>query len=225
MSGTRQFASWAEQTRRKNSPSLQVWLCLILPALILCLLFGCGGTSSIPDPVHRTFGISGSLTPTVGGGGASVGLSGVASASTTADGSGNYSFTGLANGSYAVTPSHSGYSFSPSSQAVTISGVSVTGVNFAATPAAPTYTISGSVTPASSGAGSVMTLSWCCQCHHYRRCFRELQFHRCLQWLLHRYSQQPNSYLQPHQPAHHHQQRQHARRELYRHRFCQRHLL
>ena len=106
-----------------------------------------------------TFSLSGSLTPSVGGGGASVGLSGVASASTTADGSGNYSFTGLANGSYAVTPSHSGYSFSPSSQAVTISGVSVTGVNFAATPAAPTYTISGSVTPASSGAGSVMTLS------------------------------------------------------------------
>ena len=86
-------------------------------------------------------------------------LSGSASAGTTADSSGNYSFTGLANGSYAVTPSHSGYSFSPSSQAVTISGLSVTGVNFIASAAAPTYTISGSVTPASSGAGSIMTLS------------------------------------------------------------------
>jgi len=57
-------------------------------------------------------------------------LSGAASQSTTADASGNYTFSGLANGSYTVTPSKTGFSFSPASQPVTISGANVTGVNF-----------------------------------------------------------------------------------------------
>jgi len=147
------------QTRCKYLSKLHVWHYLALQIFILCSLYGCGGTNSVPNPVHQTFGISGVVNPSTGGAGTSVGLNGAASVSTTADSSGNYSFTGLANGSYAVTPSHSGYSFSPTSQPVTISDMSVTGVNFTATAAAPTYTISGSVTPASSGAGSVMTLT------------------------------------------------------------------
>jgi len=60
-------------------------------------------------------------------------LSAPAAGSTTADGSGNYSFTGLANGTYVVTPSHSGYTFSPSLQTVTINGADAAGVNFTAT--------------------------------------------------------------------------------------------
>ncbi len=122
---------------------------------------GCGGggaSQSFPLP-PQSFSILGTLSPTTGGAGATVALSGAASATTTADGSGNYSFSGLANGGYAVTPSHSGYSLSPTSQAVTINGANVTGVNFTATAVAPTYTISGTISPASSGAGSVMTLS------------------------------------------------------------------
>jgi hypothetical protein len=106
-----------------------------------------------------TFGLSGSLTPVAGGAGAKVTLSGVSTATVTADGSGNYSFSGLGNGGYAVTPSDTGYSFSPTSQAVTINGANVTGVNFTVTAVAPTYSISGSITPASSGAGSVVTLN------------------------------------------------------------------
>ena len=95
-----------------------------------------------------------------GGAGARVDLSGAASATATAaDASGNYSFTGLANGGYAVTPSHSGYSFNPSSQAVTLNGANVTGVNFTATAVAPTFTISGTISPASIAAGSTVTLS------------------------------------------------------------------
>ncbi len=68
-------------------------------------------------------------------------LSGAASATVTADVSGNYTFTGLANGAYAVTPSKSGFTFSLTSQAVTISGANVTAVNFTAT--AITWSISG----------------------------------------------------------------------------------
>ncbi len=55
------------------------------------------------------------------------------SAAVKADSSGNYSFTGLANGAYwATTPSKSGFTFSPTNEAVTISGASATAVNFTA---------------------------------------------------------------------------------------------
>ncbi len=107
----------------------------------------------------QTFSLSGTLTPAAGGAGSTVTLSGVASASTTSDGSGNYSFAALTNGNYALTPGHSGYSFNPTSQAVTINGANVTGVNFTATAVAPTYTISGNISPAATGAGSIATLS------------------------------------------------------------------
>jgi hypothetical protein len=69
-------------------------------------------------------------------------LSGAATAATTTDPSGRYSFGGLANGSYTVTPSRAGYTFSPTSAPVTVSGADAT-QNFTATavvlpPSAPT---------------------------------------------------------------------------------------
>jgi hypothetical protein len=103
-----------------------------------------------------TYSISGTIA---GGAASTVTLSGAASLSTTADGSGNFSFSGLANGSYAVTPSNAGYTFNPTSRAVTINGVNVSGVNFTATAAAPTYSISGTISQAATGAGSLVTLS------------------------------------------------------------------
>lgn len=66
--------------------------------------------------------------------GATVTLSGDASASTTSDGSGNYSFGSLLNGSYTVTPTKTGYTFSPVSISFSINNASVPGVNFVATP-------------------------------------------------------------------------------------------
>lgn len=57
----------------------------------------------------------------------------VPSGSVVADGSGNYSITGLPNASYTITPSLAGYTFSPTSRAVTVSGADVGGVNFTAT--------------------------------------------------------------------------------------------
>jgi len=104
----------------------------------------------------QTFSISGAITPAAGGGGASVALSGSIAANTTANGSGNYSFMNLTNGNYAVTPSNTGYTFFPLSQAVPIKGASASGINFTAT---PVYTISGTITPATAGSGALVTLS------------------------------------------------------------------
>ncbi len=52
----------------------------------------------------------------------------------TTDSSGFYSQSGFANGSYTVTPSQSGYSFTPASRSVTVSGVSQSGLDFIGTP-------------------------------------------------------------------------------------------
>jgi len=83
-----------------------------------------------------TLSISGTISPTVGGAGATVMLSGTATATTTADGSGNYSFASLGNGTYTVTPSSCGYSITPISQNVAVNGANQTGVNFTAAPEA-----------------------------------------------------------------------------------------
>ena len=50
----------------------------------------------------------------------------------TADGSGNYIIYYLGPGTYTVTPSKLGFTFTPTSQSVTITTASVTGVNFTA---------------------------------------------------------------------------------------------
>src|SRR6202043_55279 len=81
----------------------------------------------------QTFNLSGTITPSAGGAGASVALNGASSATTISSSSGNYVFSGLLNGNYAVTPSNTGYAFSPATQAVTINSVNVTSINFAAT--------------------------------------------------------------------------------------------
>lgn len=103
-----------------------------LPAIFL---WGCSAavsqTSTTPQS-GQTFSISGAISPTAGGSGATVSLSGVSTASTTTDGSGNYTFTGLSGGAYAVTPSKSGFGFNPTSQSATVNGANVTGVNFTA---------------------------------------------------------------------------------------------
>jgi len=108
----------------------------------------------------QTFTISGTISPVVGGSGATVTLSGAASATTIANSSGSYTFTGLASGAYTVTPSHTGYSFSPASQSATVNGANVTGTNFTATrQAGPTYSISGTISPTAGGSGATLTLS------------------------------------------------------------------
>ena len=103
----------------------------------------------------QIYSISGTISGP-GGAGATVTLTGASSATTTADGSGNYAFSGLTNGSYTVTPSNTGYSFTPASQSATVSGSNVIGLNF--TTATQTYSISGTV-GGPGGAGATVNLS------------------------------------------------------------------
>ena len=91
------------------------------------------------------------------GNGATITLGGTKSATVVADASGNYIFSGLANGSYTVTPSKAGFTFTPASRPVTINGANVTAVAFTAQTQG--WTVSGTITPAASGAGTVVALN------------------------------------------------------------------
>jgi hypothetical protein len=108
--------------------------------------------------VTQTWIVSGAISAASMGAGATVSLSGAASAQTTADSGGNYSFSGLSNGSYTVTPAKAGLIFTPASQPVTISGTNQNGINFTAQ-TAPTWNISGAITPAAAASGTSVMLS------------------------------------------------------------------
>jgi len=100
--------------------------------------------------------ISGTVSPLANGAGATLALAGPMTGSATADASGNYSFTGIADGVYTVTPSKSGFIFTPTNQTVTISGgTSSTGVNFTIQPI-PTYMVSGTI---AGGTSAIVSLS------------------------------------------------------------------
>jgi len=104
------------------------------------------------------FSISGTISPSAGGSGATLTLTGAASTTTTADNSGNYVFAGLPNGTYGVAPNHVGYTFSPSSQSTTVNGANVTGVNFTANPVSVPPSIT-SLNPASGPVGTSVTIT------------------------------------------------------------------
>lgn len=92
--------------------------------------------------------------------GATITLSGLASATTTTDALGAYSFNDLANGNYSITPTMVGYAFSPLNSTISLSGANQTGVNFAPTfIQIPTYTISGHITNRKGLAGNTINLT------------------------------------------------------------------
>ena len=114
-----------------KSSSLRKCQAFALAALpLFALLCGCGGGASQGSGSSGTFRLSGTITPQSAGSGTTVALSGPTAVSTTGDGSGNYGFSGLASGTYAVTPSRSGYFFSPSVQSISINGSDVSGIDF-----------------------------------------------------------------------------------------------
>jgi hypothetical protein len=76
-----------------------------------------------------TWSITGSIT---GGAGATVNLTGTSTGTVTADGSGVYTFPSVANGTYTVTPSKTGFTFTPANRTVTVNGASVSGIDFTA---------------------------------------------------------------------------------------------
>jgi len=153
------------QPIRRRKPSLSGRSALALAGMLasMALSWGCSGVvsgnSSTPPPPPQTYDISGTISPSAGGNGATVTLNGAASATTTANSSGFYTFAGLANGTYSITPSHGGYTFSPANQAATVSGANVTGINFTDTPQSATYTISGTISPAAGGNGATVMTS------------------------------------------------------------------
>jgi uncharacterized protein (TIGR03437 family) len=107
----------------------------------------------------QTWNLSGTISPSSASSGASVKLGGASSATVTANSSGVYTFNGLVNGTYTVTPSKSGYTFSPTSQTVTVSSASLTAINFTAQSVSQTWAVSGTISPSSVGSGAIVTLS------------------------------------------------------------------
>ena len=109
----------------------------------------------------QSYSVSGMVTSSgTGLSGVTMTLSGAGSGSATTGASGSYSFSALVNGTYTLTPSKSGYTFSPTSTAVTVNGSNQTGKNFTATPIVTTYLVSGMVTSSGVGlSGVTMTLS------------------------------------------------------------------
>ncbi|MBI2399296.1 MAG: proprotein convertase P-domain-containing protein [Xanthomonadales bacterium] len=106
-----------------------------------------------------TYSISGTIANSSGVGIANVSVSN-GSASTTTNSSGAYTLSNLANATYTITPTLSGYSFSPANRAVTVNGANVTGQNFTGTATTPTtYSISGTITNSSGAAISGVTVS------------------------------------------------------------------
>ena len=127
----------------RNGGRHGTWLAVLAMAAVL-LLSGCSGMVSSANSTGNptSFSIAGTISPLAGGNGATLTLSGAASATATADSAGNYTFTGLANGTYTIVPSHAGFTFTPSSQSMTVNGANVAGMNFTANGAtvAPTIT-------------------------------------------------------------------------------------
>src|SRR6266853_2032309 len=149
---------------RAQKIGTRAWHTFLIAGLFapMVLLWGCSGIVSGQNtqssPPSQTYSISGTISPVAGGSGATVTLSGPAGATATANSSGNYTLSGLANGAYAVTPGHTGYAFSPTSQSATVSGANVPGINCTAT-ANPTFSISGTISPTAGGSAATVILS------------------------------------------------------------------
>jgi len=111
-----------------------------------------------PAVTGPTFRVSGTITPAASGSGAAVtlrqGTTTIATA--TVDSSGNYALSNIANGTYTVTPTKTGFSFSPATQTVVVNGADVAVAAFVASQT--TWTLTGTLTPGASGAGATVTL-------------------------------------------------------------------
>lgn len=109
------------------------------------------------DSTGHVFTATGVLSGTVSGDVAAdvtLYLDGPENATATTDSSGNYQFTGLTSGSYSLTPSKSGFNFTPTNRVVNFTGVASTGNDFTA--ATAYYTVTGAV---SGGALASVTVN------------------------------------------------------------------
>ncbi len=104
-----------------------------------------------------SYSISGSITPASLASGSTVTLSqnGSTVASTTADATGAYAFNNLRNGTYSVNPSKTNVVFNPATESITVSNANATAPTITAT--AQTWSISGTISPASAGINLVLS--------------------------------------------------------------------
>ena len=113
-----------------------------------------GDTGTTPPPA--TYTVSGTVTTSTGAALAGVTVN-AGSVSATTSSTGAYTLSGLANNTYTLTPSLSGYTFTPATRSVTVSGANVTGQNFTGTAASSggnTLTKGVSVTSPSVSTGN-----------------------------------------------------------------------
>src|SRR5664280_168801 len=105
--------------------------------------------------LFHIYSISGTVSGPVPSGVTITLTDGKATLAKTTDANGKFSFTNLANRKYEVTPSLTGYIFSPASATITIFGAHVVGnANFKAVPYGISGAVSGAVLP-----GVIITLS------------------------------------------------------------------
>jgi hypothetical protein len=72
---------------------------------------------------------------------------------------GSYTFSNVANGTYTLQPNESGFTFSPTTETITVNGNSVAAPAFTATAAGAGWGISGVISPSLIGGGTLVTLS------------------------------------------------------------------
>jgi hypothetical protein len=125
------FPSW-RRTLPKSSAPAKYRAFPLAAVLFIAFLCSCTGITSQSSGTSDTFELSGTISPQSIGNGTKIALNGPITASTIGNSSGNYTFSGLANGTYVVTPSLSGYNFSPSAQNVSINGSDVFSIDFIA---------------------------------------------------------------------------------------------
>lgn len=102
------------------------------------------GTDSTAAPAATTYSISGTVSGATTSG-VKITLSGANTGSVFTGAGGTYTISGLVPGSYTVTPSLSGFTFAPTSKAVTIAAANSTANDFAATAIPVPHSISGKV--------------------------------------------------------------------------------
>ena len=131
--------SWNSGTTSESlsysSPTVATW-----SIAVYGYAAGSGTVTATVTTGTTTYSISGTVSGAVASG-VTMTLSGAKTGTTTTASGGTYTFSGLANGSYTVTPSLSGYTFSPTSTAVTIASANKTGVNFTSTANGGTTTL------------------------------------------------------------------------------------
>ncbi|MFD0725383.1 PKD domain-containing protein [Lysobacter brunescens] len=110
-------------------------------------------SKSVTVSSSTAYSLSGTVTTSAGAAISGVTVSnGSTSVSTNANG--QFTFANLANGTYTLTPSLSGYTFSPASRSATVNGANVTGQNFTGTASTGNW-LSQSGSLASGGSATV----------------------------------------------------------------------